>query len=132
VSGPRGISEERVIKRTGRSSDEWNALLDDWGAPQKGHTASARFLREEHGVSGWWAQTITNRYEWERGLRVEASLPPELQAALDAEPAIRQRFEALSDSRRNEYIRWVAEAKRPDTRARRVAGTLERLRATEP
>jgi uncharacterized protein YdeI (YjbR/CyaY-like superfamily) len=30
------------------------------------------------------------------------------------------------------YVGWVEEAKRPETRARRIAGTLERVRKGEP
>jgi hypothetical protein len=69
--GPRGISEEAVRAKTGVGWDEWFAILNAWNAPERGHTASARYLREEHGVDPWWAQSITVRYEWERGLRKE-------------------------------------------------------------
>jgi hypothetical protein len=126
-AGPRGISEERIVAQTGKDSAEWTAILDAWDAPSKGHTASARYLVEEHGVSGWWAQTLTVRYEWERGLRVEAVVSAELAAALDAAPVARARFDALSTSHRHEYIRWVAEAKRPETRERRAAQSVARI-----
>lgn len=69
TAGPRGISEDEVQRKTGRGSRDWYALLDAWNAQQKGHTAIARYLREEHGVDPWWAQSITVRYEYERGLR---------------------------------------------------------------
>ncbi|MCH7760228.1 hypothetical protein IIA15_02345 [candidate division TA06 bacterium] len=36
---------------------------------EKGHTLTARYLGEKYGLSGWWAQAVTIRYEWERGLR---------------------------------------------------------------
>jgi hypothetical protein len=52
-AGPRGISEERIVSQTGKGSAEWTAILDAWGSPEKGHTASARYLVEQHGVSGW-------------------------------------------------------------------------------
>lgn len=53
--------------------------------------------------------------------------PPELAGALAAEPAARAAYDALSYSHRREYATWVADAKRPDTRARRVAETIRRL-----
>lgn len=56
------------------------------------------------------------------------ALAPELEAALAAEPALRVRFEALSFSRRRELAEPVSEAKRPETRARRVQVALEQLR----
>ncbi len=71
VSGPRAISDEAVKAKTGKSSTEWYSILDAWGATQKGHTLTAKYLAERHGVSPWWAQTVTVRYEWERGLRTE-------------------------------------------------------------
>ena len=55
-------------------------------------------------------------------------LPPELEAALAAEPGLRARFEALSFSRRRELAEPVREAKRPETRARRLEAALQRLR----
>jgi len=67
--GPRGFSEETVRGKTGKSSEEWYALLGAWDAPEKGHTATAKYLRDEHDVDSWWAQSVTVRYEYTRGLR---------------------------------------------------------------
>jgi uncharacterized protein YdeI (YjbR/CyaY-like superfamily) len=39
------------------------------------------------------------------------------------------RFHALAFTHRKEYARWIEEAKRPETRERRVAKALEMLRA---
>lgn len=69
ISGFRRIGEEAVRSRTGRGWAEWFRILDDWGAPGKGHFLSAQLLRDEYGVTPWWAQAVTIRYEWERGLR---------------------------------------------------------------
>jgi len=55
-------------------------------------------------------------------------VPAELAQALDADPAARAAFDALPYSHRKEHARAVAEAKKPETRARRVAKTLEMLR----
>ena len=56
------------------------------------------------------------------------TVPPELAAALEGDPQARTRFEALSPTHRREYAAWVAEAKREETKARRVADTLTKLR----
>nr|MDQ3958519.1 DUF4287 domain-containing protein [Actinomycetota bacterium] len=71
---PRTISrvrknEESVRDNTGRTWDEWFALLDRWGARDRKHGEIARWLVEEQGVDGWWAQSITVAYEQERGIR---------------------------------------------------------------
>ena len=68
-AGPRGFSDEIVKERTGKSWKQWFAILDQWGAKGKGHPAIARYLNERHDVTSWWCQSITVRYEWERGLR---------------------------------------------------------------
>ena len=54
----------------------------------------------------------------------EVEVPPALAGDSEALAA----FEQLSYTHRKEYARWVAEAKRDETRERRVAKTLDRLR----
>ena len=62
----------------------------------------------------------------------EVEVPPALAIALAGDAAAQAAFDALSFTHRKEYARWVAEAKRPETRERRLAETLERLRAGKP
>jgi mutator protein MutT len=57
----------------------------------------------------------------------EVELPSDLDAALDAEA--RAAYDKLSFTHRKEWVRWVEEAKKPETRAARVAKTVEGLRA---
>lgn len=64
-------SEERVVEATGRRWDEWFAVLDGWGARARTHGETAAFLVEEHGVPGWWSQSITVWYQRERGMRLK-------------------------------------------------------------
>ena len=52
-------------------------------------------------------------------------LPDDLAAALDADPRLRAAFDALSYTQRKEHARAVAEAKRPETRARRISAVVE-------
>jgi hypothetical protein len=61
--------ESGVIKKTGHGYDHWFAVLDAFGAPAKGHTASAAHLYNDHGVPGWHCQMIAVEYERARGLR---------------------------------------------------------------
>ncbi len=58
----------------------------------------------------------------------EVTIPTELAAALAEDPDAAAAFERLSFSHRREYAEWVGEAKRADTRTRRVREVLERLR----
>lgn len=50
----------------------------------------------------------------------------DLAAALDG-AGLRGTFDGLSYSHRREYVNWIDEARKPETRARRIAGTVERL-----
>ncbi len=54
-------------------------------------------------------------------------VPDDLQAALDAVPAAAERFAALSRSRRYEVLFRIHDAKRPETRARRIATYVDEL-----
>jgi hypothetical protein len=58
----------------------------------------------------------------------EVELPPALEQALAGDDAARSAYEGLSFTHRKEYARWIAEAKRDETRDRRVAKALEMLR----
>ncbi|MHB1064464.1 MAG: hypothetical protein ACYC1Z_08280 [Georgenia sp.] len=68
-SNAQQISDARFAEATGREREAWHTLLDRVGAPEWGHTTIARWLVTEHGVDGWWAQSITVGYEQARGLR---------------------------------------------------------------
>ena len=69
------MSDDAIRERTGRGWDEWFALLDAWEASSRPHPEIARWLREEHGVGGWSAQSITVGYERARGLRAPGQRP---------------------------------------------------------
>ena len=49
--------------------------------------------------------------------------PPELAAALDGDPDARRKWDAFPRSAKRGILEWIASAKRPETRAKRVADT---------
>jgi hypothetical protein len=57
----------------------------------------------------------------------EVALPDDLAAAFDDD--VRAFFDGLAPSHRKEWVRWVEEAKKPETRKARVDRTVESLRA---
>ena len=65
------VSEERVVENTGHGWDHWLGVLDEWGARGRTHAEIARFLMDDRGVAGWYAQSITVGYERARGIRVK-------------------------------------------------------------
>lgn len=56
-------------------------------------------------------------------------VPEDLAKALAAQPAAAEFFAKLAPSHRKEYMNWIVEAKREETRAARVAKTVEKLSA---
>ena len=60
------------------------------------------------------------------------AVPADLRAALAAAPEAKAAFAGMSFTHRREYVEWVEDAKRPETRVRRIAATVERVRAGEP
>jgi hypothetical protein len=68
-------SDERLAEATGRNWEAWLSVLDRWGARERRHGETADFLVTEHGVPGWWAQTVTTGYERARGLRLKHQQP---------------------------------------------------------
>ena len=58
----------------------------------------------------------------------EVSVPADLAAALDAEPAARRTFDGLSYSNKSWHVLQVTGAKTDETRQRRIAKSVDALR----
>jgi uncharacterized protein YdeI (YjbR/CyaY-like superfamily) len=54
-------------------------------------------------------------------------VPPFIVAGLKKHPAARKFFEALAPSHRRHYIAWITNARRDETRQRRLAEAIEHL-----
>ena len=107
-TGAALTSEEAVRGATGRSYEDWFRVLDSADMASRGHGEIADALTGEHGVSSWWAQTITVGYERARGLR-----PPHggrdglfsISASKTIEVPVERLFEAFMDAGLRE--RWL-------------------------
>jgi len=109
-AGQRRMSDEVVRARTGRDFDEWFALLDDWGAADRTHSQIARWLSEEQGTGGWWAQSVTVAYEQARGRRAPGQHPEGF--AITASKTIAVPVERLFEAFADEGLRgrWLPDA----------------------
>jgi hypothetical protein len=58
----------------------------------------------------------------------EVEVPPILAQALAADPAAAAAFEGMAFTHRKEYVRWVTEAKKDETRQRRVEQAVTMIR----
>ena len=80
--------------------------------------------REAAGVAA--GEEVTVGIELDTAPR-EVTLPNDLDAALDDDA--RAAYDRLSFSHRKEWVRWIEEAKKPETRTARVEKTVEGLKA---
>jgi Bacteriocin-protection, YdeI or OmpD-Associated/Domain of unknown function (DUF1905) len=84
-----------------------------------------REVREGAGAEA--GDTVELRLELDSAPR-EVEVPETLARALAGDSAAAAVFERMSFTHRKEYVRWIAEAKREETRERRVTQALEMLR----
>jgi uncharacterized protein YdeI (YjbR/CyaY-like superfamily) len=64
-----------------------------------------------------------------RAPQKELVVPPDFNAALNKNKKARAAFDNFSYSHRKEYLQWITEARRPETRAKRIKTTLQWLAA---
>jgi Bacteriocin-protection, YdeI or OmpD-Associated/Domain of unknown function (DUF1905) len=82
-------------------------------------------VRQEAGVEAGDAVEVT--IELDTAPR-EVDVPEALANALAGDSDARAAFDRLAYTHRKEYARWIDEAKRQETRERRVAQSLQMLR----
>lgn len=103
------VPDAAVERATGKSWDDWFSILDEWGARDKKHAETARFLNEEHHVDGWWAQSVTVGYERARGMRLKYERPDgfSVSASKTVAVPIDVLFDAFVDD--DQRRKWLAE-----------------------
>ena len=73
------ISDEAVIKATGKSWHAWFNQIDLQDGIRKSHQEIVALLKEESEIDPWWQQMITVEYEKARGLRKQHEMPDGFQ-----------------------------------------------------
>ena len=63
------MSDASVQAKTGKTWNEWFAILDKAGASKMSHQEIVKYLNTKQGVGPWWQQMVTVTYEQARGLR---------------------------------------------------------------
>jgi len=84
-----------------------------------------RAVRQEAGVEA--GDTVEVNLELDTAPR-EVEVPQALADGLAEDSEARAPFDRLAYTHRKEYARWIDEAKRDETRQRRLAQALEMLR----
>ena len=82
--------------------------------------------REAAGLEG--GETIDVRLDLDEETR-EVTPPPDFVKALRAAPPAWDRWQDLSFTHRREYAEAIAEAKKPETRARRIENAVRQIAA---
>jgi hypothetical protein len=100
------------------------AIDDTWSATRFKHSPGLAGRREQrpeenvHDADGTLCIDRRNRV---------ITPPKDLQAMLKKSAKARAFFESLSFTNQREYVQWVIEAKRPETRADRLTKSIEKL-----
>lgn len=117
---------EPVLEADGKKSDEAMGSLGRItsleGLPSD--RAMARYIRKAVALQDSDAPA---RPRPKRAPAAPTALPGDLRAGLRKNRAAGATFEKLSPSGRKEYVAWITEAKRDETRQKRLSTTLEWL-----
>ena len=105
-----GMTDEAMERGSGRTLAAWLEILDAWGATKRKHPEIARWLVDEHGIPGWWAQSVTVGYEKARGMRAVEPGPGGFSVTVSRTIAVAPDgiTEAFTDDRMR--ARWLADA----------------------
>ncbi|MDF0530136.1 YdeI/OmpD-associated family protein [Tsukamurella sp. 8F] len=115
---------QRFTPRTRRSS---------WSRRNRDHVArlTAEGRMRPAGQAAVDAAKADGRWDAAYAGPAAATVPPDLQAALDARPGARDFFAGLTSQNRYAVLYRVETAKRADTRARRIADLVDMLERGE-
>lgn len=103
---------------------QWVSMIafdDTW-------SAFASRLKTDADVQKEARPKVREIFDWIDPEKKIVRLPEDFAAALKKTKAQDAFFNALSFTNRKEYVEWIITAKRPETRAERVQGSIERLR----
>lgn len=114
-----------ILDRQGRRLDE--------SMGQFGRISSLKDLPSDRQLIGYIKKAVALNVDKvkvpgrERRKATPKRVPADLSAAMRKDVKALKTFKALSPSHRNEYVVWITEAKRAETRAKRVATALSWL-----
>jgi hypothetical protein len=121
---PAVFGRVRAPVRVTVSGHTWRSTVMRYG--ERYYVPVSRANREAAGVAAGDVVAVTLASDDEPRT---VEVPPDLAAALDGARGARAAFDDASFSHRREWVTWVTEAKRPETRARRVRGVVEQVLA---
>ena len=101
------VSDDAVLKATGKSWADWITRLDKAGAAEMTHAQIAEHLSTKERVGDWWAQMVTVGYEQAKGRRAKHEKPDgfSISASKTFDAPLETLFAAFTDARRRS--RWL-------------------------
>lgn len=122
---PPKMSDEAVKAKTGKTWEQWFAVLNKAGAQNMTHQEIVKYLSEKQDVGPWWCQMVTVTYEQQTGKRQLHEKPGGFQVSVSRtiDAPISKLYKAFAtDGARAE---WLGE----DAVEVRKANTHKSLRA---
>jgi uncharacterized protein YndB with AHSA1/START domain len=106
-SAPR-MSDDAVKAKTGKTWNEWFAILDKAGGKKMTHQEIVKLLNSKHDVGPWWCQMVTATYEQQSGMRQNHERPDGFQISVSRtlNVPLAKLFKSFeNESTRNEWLR---------------------------
>lgn len=119
---PRKLDEERtmLLMSPRKPGSNWSAVnkarIDTMTEAGLMHPAGLAKIEQAKADGSWSALDAVDRLE----------VPSDLATAFDQRPGSAEAFAAFPPSTRRGILEWIGNAKRPETRAARIAETAEK------
>ena len=130
-SGHQSVTRAEAVEEAlcfGWIDSQAKSVDDEWSSqrftPRRARSKWSRLMcekAEELMASGAMQAKADGRGDAAYEPPSTAVVPDDLRAALDADPAAAEFFESLNSQNRYAILHRIHDAKRPDTRARRIA-----------
>lgn len=124
---PRKLDAERtmLLMSPRKPGSAWSAInkqrVERMTAAGLMHPAGLARIEQAKADGTWTKLDAVERLE----------IPPDLDQALAARPGARANWDSFPKSTRRGVLEWITQAKRPETRAKRVADTAEKAERGE-
>jgi len=119
----RGVDETKFVLRFSprRERSPWSKINRDRAERllSEGRVAAA-------GIEAIARARRDGAWEAAYGATVVSAVPPDLRKGLDGSPTAARNFDGFTDYQRSIYVHWIDDAKRPDTRKRRIRTVVDR------
>jgi hypothetical protein len=120
----QAFGKMRVKVKATIDGELYRGTLVRMGSPQ--HMLPVlKEIRENIGKS--FGDEVTIELEEDLEPR-QVDIPPDFQQALETNPAAHTYFKRLSYTHQKEYVHWIDEAKREQTRQSRIQKTINQLK----